>query len=230
MKKFLNDISQKEKFSVQIIYFSVGATLVFAALIFFIFMNKAKEITNKAKDEVYVMVDNQVLKTVRSNDYGQATEASIKGVVNLFNDYFWNLEPYQEYINDRHQKAFNMSDESVKRLRKSLNNQNFYIDIINSKSSTQIQINPADIIIDYTVKPYKFSYKGKFIIRRGQIQIIHNIEASGMMEQKKATDNNFTGWLIRDYKLDKLEQVEEINSGTGQTEESQNNTENGTTK
>ncbi|SIS60497.1 hypothetical protein SAMN05421768_1129 [Chryseobacterium joostei] len=208
--KFLNDISKKEKFSQTIIYVSVLGCFLFSIAMLLIYMNKAAEITNKAKDEVYIFVDNQAYKAVRSQDYGQNMDASAKGAIQLFNDYFWNLEPYQDYINVRQNKAFDMSDESTKRLRKSLINDNFYTDIINSKSSTKIELKPQDIVIDFSKKPYQFNYKAEFIVVAGKSKTIHNLEAGGELEQTRQVDNNFTGFRIKNYHLDKLGVKEEI--------------------
>ncbi|TXI90321.1 MAG: hypothetical protein E6Q36_01620 [Chryseobacterium sp.] len=224
---FLNDISKKEKFSQTIIYVSIFGCFAFAIGMYFIYMNKASEITNKAKDEVYIFVDNQAYKAVRSQDYGQNLDASAKGTIQLFNDYFWNLEPYQDYINIRQNKAFDMSDESTKRLRKSLINDNFYTDIINSKSSTKVDLKPQDIIIDFTKKPYTFSYNAEFIITSGKVKTIHTLTAGGELEQARQTDNNFTGFRIKNYHLDKLEVKEEIKDGDGVTEQKENIPSNG---
>ncbi|WP_454058918.1 hypothetical protein [Elizabethkingia ursingii] len=219
MSKILYDISKKEKFSAKLMYFSIGASLIFSLIVFIYFVFETKSIANKAKDEVYIMVDNIAYKAVRSKDYGKAQEASMKGTITLFNDYFWNLEPYPDYINERQKKAFDLSDESSKRLMKSLNQNSFYTDIINTKSSTIINVSPKEIQIDFSKKPYTFTYSGEFLVKKASSSIIHKIKASGELEEKTITDNNFTGWMIRNYKLENLERVKEENTESKEPED-----------
>lgn len=205
--KILNNISFKEKFSLYISIFSVVAVCVTVLVMFVIFTNKSTQIVEKSKGEVYVMVDDLVLKAIRSNDFKESTDASAKGALLLFHNYFWSLEPYEEYINENHGKAFDMSDGTVKQLRKYLNGQRFYNNILSGQYSTRLVMKADNIQIDYTKKPFKFVAQGKLLVYRKDDVVTHNLFSEGELEQRGNADNNFTGFFIKNYKVTDFEVI-----------------------
>ena len=199
--KILNDISYKERFAKSISFFSIATIGVVMLCAFFMYSNRINSTTEKAKGEVFMLVDGYMVKAIRNPDYQSNIEASTKGTIMLFHQYFWNLEPYADYINQNHNRAFDYADNSVKRLRAHLNEEEFYNGILSGKYSCNFVGNPSDIQIDLSQKPYKFTVKAKLKIFRQDDIVYHNLITSGFLEQRKNSENNFTGFMIKDYKV-----------------------------
>ena len=199
--KILNDISYKEKFARSISFFSIATLGVVMLGAFYLYSNRINAITEKAKGEVFMLVDGLMVKAIRNPDYQSNVEASTKGTILLFHQYFWNLEPYADYINQNHARAFDYADNSVKRLRAHLNEEEFYTGILSGKYSCNFIAKPSDIQIDLSQKPFKFTVKAILKIFRQDDIVYHNLVTSGVLEQRKNSENNFTGFFIKDYKV-----------------------------
>ena len=200
--KILQDISFKEKFAVIISVSSIIGVAIVSVVAMILYTNKSQELYDDNREEIYVMVDNNVAKLVRSDDFKKPLEASLKGTIDLFHNYFWSLEPYKEYIDDNLNKAFDMGDNSVLNLRNVLNEKGFYNSIIAGKQSTRYKINLKDSIeIDYTTKPYKFKAYGKIrILKHNEIEV-RNLITSGKLKGTGLSDNNYIGYDIINYKV-----------------------------
>lgn len=215
--KTLNNISFKEQFALYISITSIVVVAITAVAMFVVFSNKNAEITENAKNEIYVMVDDLVLKAIRSQDFKDNIEASTKGAIRLFQNYFWSLEPYESYINENHDIAFDMGDASVKQLRKYLNDEGFYNNILSGKYSTRLILEPQNIEVDFSHKPYTFVSKGKLVVYRSDDVVTHNLITRGEISSKEQTDNNFTGYFIRDYKVSDFKVINTEKYGKGKT-------------
>ncbi|MFV0531862.1 MAG: hypothetical protein ACK5MD_10565 [Flavobacteriales bacterium] len=199
--KILNNIYFKEKFAVIVTIFGFLIAIVVPIICIVLYNMKLSEELEKQSERIYLLTNNKVLEAVISKDSKTSVEASAKGHIMLFHEWFWSLEPYEEYIQEAHKKALNLVDNTGKLLQNQLKSKNYFSQLISSKYSYRIEMNPKDITIDFSQEPYVFTCKAKLRILRNNDVLYRNLITTGSLTHTGKSVNNFTDWMIRNYKV-----------------------------
>ncbi|QKX07756.1 hypothetical protein HN014_22415 (plasmid) [Aquimarina sp. TRL1] len=208
--KILNNVSTKEKFAMVSMIVSGIAIVVIAIGAVFLNNKSLSENLKEMKKQVYVWDNYSIIQANLVENFEDPKQASIIGHLILFHNLFWSSEPYMEYIEKNYKQAEKMGGKSIKVLHRFLEKDGYYETNIAGGYSILTIINPEDIEIDFTSKPYKFKVNGKLKVKRNNDYIIKSLVASGTVRLNKETDSNYKGWYIEDYVVEEFKKIKTL--------------------
>lgn len=117
-----------------------------------------------------------------------------------FHQFFFNLSPDQQAINNSLNRALTMADESAKVQYDALKESGFYSNMITSGISQEITTD--SIVVNTNEEPYYFRYYGKERITRATLVLTRQLTTEGLLRNlQMRSDNNPHGFLIERWKI-----------------------------
>ena len=124
--KILNNISAKEIFALVMIVVTGLVMIIVPITTVIIYTSESSKRDIAAKKEVYLWDNNSIKKAKLVENFKDPEDGSLKAHLLLFHDLFWSSEPYMEYLESNHQKAFRLGDKSIRVLHRFLENENYF--------------------------------------------------------------------------------------------------------
>jgi len=165
----------------------------------FIFL-KSMTLVEESREKVYLLSQGDALELVRSRNGNDNIKAEIKSHIEMFHQFFYNLDPDPVDIKTRIGKALYLIDESGLQIDSKRKEKLYYHQLVDGSISTRVYIDSIVPIQDkngkYTCKVYAWQ---KFI--RSSRVTNKRIDSECTIRNVARTDNNPHGFLIEKYRL-----------------------------
>lgn len=181
-------------------------TLLVSGIVAVVSLGYAYNTIEESKKNIYVMQNSTSIVKATASDITNSYDILMRGQVEEINKLLYQQVPDPENMDKQIKKALVMSDQSVAKIVDALKEHDYYSSIVNQNYYT-ILITDS-IKMNYSVSPYAFNYKGKLKIVRNTNTFFRDVETSGYIDDTKTvTKNNERGFLIRDMRIVKDQQV-----------------------
>ncbi|MGM9512466.1 VirB8/TrbF family protein [Larkinella sp. GY13] len=190
----LFDIDKKFKHSRLL---TIIALLSFAAIAItsIIFTNQN---VNDFSRRIYVVNKNRQFEAMVS-DINQNRPAEIRYHLARFHELFFTISPDPKAVDLNMEKAFYLSDESVKRLYDDLIERNFFKNMVQGNVNQTVKIDT--IIVDASSYPYRAETIFKIFQTRATGKTTKLGTSTCLLEDVVRTTNSPNGLIIRDFKF-----------------------------
>ncbi len=208
--KILNNIATKERLFVvgSIIAGSVCVIVCLGAMI--LYRDAMDKANAEKRNEVYVAVNGSIIKAQLEENFSQPLELAHKGFLGLFHNYFFSVEPNQQYIEKNKLKAMEMGDKSVDMLFRLLESKDYYSNLIAGDYSVIFDVEESDIEIDYTKDLPQFTLKATVKTLRTNDVVVKKVVTVGKIVQKSYGFSNFTGFKVIDMEVLEFKELRTI--------------------
>lgn len=172
----------------------VAGSFVLDGFVFY----KSYQLAKATQDKVYVLANGKAIEafsSVRKDNL--AVEA--KDHIVRFHEYFFILSPDDNQIKASIQKALYLADGSAKAVYGSLQENNYYSQMIAGNVSQDISID--SIQLNTNVYPYYFRLYGTEKITRPVSITDRDIITEGYLREVPRSDNNPHGFLIEKWSI-----------------------------
>ncbi|MEM7485717.1 MAG: hypothetical protein AAF348_10970 [Bacteroidota bacterium] len=194
--KILNNVATKERLFVigSIIAGAVCVVVCLGAMV--LYKAGVDKDTAEKREEIYVAVNESIIKAQLVEDFSQPLEIAHKGFLELFHNYVWSVEPNPEYIERNKAKAKEMGDNSVDMLFRLLEKKHYYSNLIAGGYSVVFDVKEENIKIDYTKDLPEFEIVATLKTLRTNDVVVKKVVAVGKIRQKSYEFSNFTGFQV----------------------------------
>ena len=168
----------------------VGNVVVCGMLIVY-----GSKILSEERNQVYVLDGDIPFLAQRSKQEANFVMEA-KAHIQLFHQYFFTLPPDDDYIKWTLGKAMYMADGTAMKLKKAMEENGFFSDIVSSSATCTIMCDS----IKLDEQSRKFTYYGTQNIRRRTRSIRRTLITSGELENVPRTQNNPHGLIITRWK------------------------------
>lgn len=175
------------------IVFMIACTLITLFVVW-----KYNEMVARERQRIYILYNGKALEATAA-DQRDNIPVELRDHIGNFHRFFFTLDPDEKVIQENINSAFNLADESAKKVYDNLREQGFYANIISANTSQRIKID--SIALDIKVQPYSFRcYATQQLIRATSTQLRQLITA-GQIRPVSKSDNNPHGFLIQRWKI-----------------------------
>lgn len=187
----IENLANKTKLAMVTVVCSLVACVCICGFCIFICAN----LVSQERNQVYVLDGSIPFLAERTQ---QETNFHMEALahISLFHQYFFNLPPDDSFIKWSLGKALYMADDSALKQKKTMEERNFYADLISSSSSSMIVCD--SIVLDDRTK--RFDYYGTQIIKRRTNNVKRLLHTSGYLTNVQRSENNPHGLLINMWK------------------------------
>ena len=162
-------------------------------------INRSFNYAGQVQEVIYILYDGQVIKAFKSTRKENVVLEG-KRHVNDFHDYFFNLSPDDQSIENGMKKAMYLADQSAKRVYDDLKENGYYNQLISSNTSQELITD--SIIVNTDNHPYYFRFYGKLDILRPLSRTRRSLISEGYLRDLKTrTDHNQNGFLIERWNI-----------------------------
>lgn len=179
------------------------AVLVVSAVVSLASLAYAHRSIQESKKNIYILENSQALVKAQATDITNSYNILARSAVERINKLLYQQVPDVNNLNKQLHEATTMSDRSVANVIDALKTHDYYDNILAQNFYTLLLTD--SIVIDYSINPHRFVFWGTLKIVRGSLSQDRNIITSGYVEQMAngvATENNITGFLIRQLKIE----------------------------
>lgn len=176
------------------------AVIILSFLFCSFIYTKSMSQVEDSRNKVYLLSQGDALELVRSRNGKDNITAEIKNHIEMFHQFFYNLDPDPVDIKTRIGKALYLIDESGEQIHSKREEKLYYHQLVDGSISTRVYI---DSIIpshdengNYSCKIYAWQ---KFI--RSSHVTEKRIDSECKIRAVARTDNNPHGFLIEQYRL-----------------------------
>lgn len=195
MKQLLS-IRQRENTYRNILFIVVFCSFLFAGVIYY--FGHVQAIENKKN--IYVLVNDKALVKAQASDITNSTDILTRGAVENIHKLIYEHVPDIGQVNNQLKSAVTSSDKYTANFIDALKQKQFYQIIISQNYFTLLHSD--DIVVDYSVNPHKFHYKGTLKVFRQDQESERAIETEGYIQNTgRASENNERGFIISKIKL-----------------------------
>ncbi len=195
MKQLLS-IRQRENTYRNILFIVVFCSFVFAGVIYY--LGHVQAIENKKN--IYVLVNDKALVKAQASDITNSTDILTRGAVENIHKLIYEHVPDIGQVNKQLKAAVTSSDKYIANFIDALKQKQFYQIIISQNYFTLLHSD--EIVVDYSVNPHKFHYKGTLKVFRQDQESERAIETEGYIQNTgRASENNERGFIISQIKL-----------------------------
>ncbi len=182
----------------------VGGSLLLDGFVFF----KSYELSVATQNKIYVLANGKVIEafsSVRKDNLVVEAQDHIK----RFHEYFFTLSPDDGQIKATIRKALYLADGSARNVYGSLQENNYYAQMISGNVSQDITMDSVQI--NTNVYPYYFRCYGTEKITRPVSITYRDLITEGYLREVPRSDNNPHGFLIEKWSILENKDLKTIN-------------------
>jgi len=182
--------------SIKVSFIVLGICLLIGNIYFF---NRSYNMFEKSREKVYVLKDGAALELALSRNANDNRKAEVKNHIEMFHQFFFNLDPDPNDIKKSINRALYLIDDSGKQLHYARDEKNYYHQLVQGNISSRVVID--SVVSDMSKAPYVCKVFGRQKIVRKTRVVFKKIEAVCQLRNMKRTDSNPHGLLIERYRL-----------------------------
>lgn len=172
----------------------VVGSLLLDGFIFF----KSYQLSAASQNKIYVLASGKAIEafgSVRKDNLAVEARDHIK----RFHEYFFTLAPDDGQIRAGIQKALYMADGSARNIYSSLQENNYYAQLISGNVSQEVMIDSVQLNLN--AYPYYFRLYGSEKIVRPVSITYRSLVTEGYLREVPRSDNNPHGLLIEKWSI-----------------------------
>ncbi|WP_224070334.1 conjugative transposon protein TraK [Arachidicoccus terrestris] len=172
----------------------VIGSLLLDGVVFF----KSYQLSASSQSKIYVLASGKAIEafgSVRKDNLGVEARDHIK----RFHEYFFTLAPDDDQIRMGIQKALYMADGSARNIYSSLQENNYYAQLISGNVSQEVMIDSVQLNLN--AYPYYFRLYGSEKIVRPVSTTYRSLVTEGYLREVPRSDNNPHGLLIEKWSI-----------------------------
>ena len=154
--------------------------------------------TMTMESRIYILADGKALEAF-AGDRKQNIPVEARDHVKMFHHYFFSLDPDDKVIKSNISQALYLADASAKREYESLQENNFYTNLISGNVSQQITVDSVALNMEHY--PFYFKCFATEKITRLTTITTRNLITEGYLRNVARSDNNSHGFLIERWNI-----------------------------
>lgn len=154
--------------------------------------------TMAMESRIYILADGKALEAF-AGDRKQNIPVEARDHVKMFHHYFFSLDPDDKVIKSNISQALYLADASAKREYESLQENNFYTNLISGNVSQQITVDSVALNMEHY--PFYFKCFATEKITRLTTITTRNLITEGYLRNVARSDNNSHGFLIERWNI-----------------------------
>ena len=154
--------------------------------------------TMAMESRIYILADGKALEAF-AGDRKQNIPVEARDHVKMFHHYFFSLDPDDKVIKSNISQALYLADASAKREYESLQENNFYTNLISGNVSQQITVDSVALNMEHY--PFYFKCFATEKITRLKTITTRNLITEGYLRNVARSDNNSHGFLIERWNI-----------------------------
>lgn len=182
----------------------VAGSLLLDGFVFY----KSYELAKATQDKVYVLANGKAIEAFGSVRKDNLT-VEAKDHIKRFHEYFFTLAPDDGQIKATIRKALYLADGSAKNIYGSLQENNYYSQIISGNVSQDMTID--SIQLNTNAYPYYFRCYGKEKIMRPVSITYRDLITEGYLREVPRSDNTPHGFLIERWSILENKDLKTVN-------------------
>jgi conjugative transposon TraK protein len=173
-------------------YVSIAAVVgsFVSGLLFFLL---AGRVMLAAQSRVYILSAGKAMEAFAS-DRRSNLGVEAKSHVYNFHEYFFTLDPDEQYIAAGLRRALYLADGSARRVYDNLKESGYYAGVVSANISQRLVID--SIALDIHTSPYYFRCYGTETITRATSIVTRELMTEGWLREINRADNNPHGFMI----------------------------------
>ena len=172
----------------------VAGSLLLDAFIFF----KSYQLSAASQNKIYVLANGKAIEAfgaVRKDNL----EVEARDHIRRFHQYFFTLAPDEGQIRAGIENALYLADGSARNIYGSLQENNYYAQLISGNVSQVIGVDSVQLNMDKY--PYYFRFYGKETITRPVSITCRSLITEGYLREVARSDHNPHGFLIEKWRI-----------------------------
>lgn len=153
----------------------------------------------KSREKVYVLKDGEALELALSRNPEYNRKAEIKNHLEMFHQFFFNLDPDPKDIKYSIGKALYLIDDSGKQLHYAREEELYYHKIVDGSITSRILVDSVQV--NMTSAPYVARIYCKQKLVRPTTVVYKNLITQCQLRDIKRTDNNPHGLLMERFQI-----------------------------
>ena len=181
----------------QVRLFTILVVICCALICCYVIYNSYRA-TMAMKSRIYILADGKALEAF-AGDRKQNIPVEARDHVKMFHHYFFSLDPDDKVIKSNISQALYLADASAKREYESLQENNFYTNLISGNVSQQITVDSVALNMEHY--PFYFKCFATEKITRLTTITTRNLITEGYLRNVARSDNNSHGFLIERWNI-----------------------------
>lgn len=188
---------------------AIGAVAI-SAITIIIVLFKTFSYVEKQREKIYVL-DNGIPLLITQSDVQENRRVERQSHINTFHKLFFTLPPDNNYIQDNIREATYLADESIMFEFRSLQEKNFYSNLIST--STNMTIKTDSIVLTERDNYIVFDYYGIQRLDRRSSTLLRKLHTRGQLRDVQRSENNPHGIIIENWRTILNDDIQLINKG-----------------
>lgn len=175
------------------------ATIVAACSYAIYSQYSSNQLIAKSREKVYVLKDGEALELALSRNANDNRKAEVNSHIEMFHQFFFNLDPDPDDIKHSINKALYLIDDTGRSYHDARDEKLYYHSLVEGSITSRIRID--SIISDMTKAPYVCRVYGRQKITRKTSVVFKKLISECQVRNVKRTSKNPHGLLIERYRL-----------------------------
>jgi len=153
----------------------------------------------QSREKVYVLKDGEALELALSRNANENRKAEVHNHLEMFHQFFFNLDPDPQDIKQSINRALYLIDDSGRKYHDARDEKLYYHKLVEGNISSRVQID--SIVSDMSSAPYVCKVYGRQKITRKTSVVFKKLISICQLRNLKRTSENPHGLLIERYRL-----------------------------